>query len=503
MPRSRVVRGEPVIREADGSIAPNTGTVGSPHAETVGSPHRRHRGATGTAIIDGRIFFEEFNPALERSNGYGAWGKQGVFEKMRRTDGHVNRSLTIRHNPILSAKWAVVPPKRLTNDPLAKEIADFVSWNLFERNPWQSILSQALNYEHLGFYLFEVMEGDVMAPVERFPNLPRVEIEDGKTHSIGWTSFEARQPSTIERWFPQKQNPTKLASIQQFIGHTDRFVSGLFGQFNHVGFRKVSARNLLRFTRSQEGSNFEGISVIRPVYKYWKILEQLERLEAVRHERQNVGIPVITLPEDNQREGDEAKAQQLLANLTGQGKSFIVLPPGWEFSWETSGSGSGTNTAALMQILKRDIMDNVHAGFMTLGNKDTGSYALADTQEDHFAMGYVLIGRFIEMVFNQGLDDTSHIQRLVDFNYPGVTFYPELKALNLTSRDLQKILKAMNESVQSGALLKGAKVDEFAREVLDIEAEDPAAAAVDTPAPVTTVTEPVTPVTPAEELTNE
>jgi hypothetical protein len=56
-------------------------------------------------------------------------------------------------------------------------------------------------------------------------------------------------------------------------------------------------RRLVYYRVGAEGDNWEGVSLLRPVYKPWYIKDQLERLDAVgREEREALGLPSSTRP---------------------------------------------------------------------------------------------------------------------------------------------------------------------------------------------------------------
>lgn len=417
------------------------------------STHRSALGVGGTAILSGKIRYEEWNRALENEKGYGEWSRHGVYDEMRRTDPQVRRALWLLKLPILSADWAVEPGD---DDDESAEIADFVSSNLFEDLNWLDTIRQALGFYEYGFMLFEILDDSIEVARDRFPSLPGGRSsgrppKGATTEAIRWTAFEPRLPKTIYQWVPRKDRPCYVSEVVQWIGGDDT------GGARHV---RISGERLLRFTHEQEAGNFQGVSILRPLYKPWKIKDQLERLDAIRHERQNVGIPVITLPPDT-NDDDIDKAEKILSALASHEKGYLVLENGWQFKWDTSGQGQGTDVGARIEQLNRDIADGVLAGFMALGNGDTGSYALAETQADRHLDLITVGARQVEGVFNFGSEGISPIRRLVDLNYGRQAKYPTLRAKNLRSRDdWAQILPLVNQLLQSGALRTSRRLEE-------------------------------------------
>lgn len=412
--------------------------------------HTTPLGAGGTAIVQGRIQNEEHNRKLLNEKAYGEFDRVGVMEQMRRTDPHIWRSLKLLKLPIQATTWSMTP---VDDSPLQTEIAEFCSWAIFKRMPWSSTLRQSLNMKDFGFSLFEVLEEMAEVPAVRFPLHPspgRKTAGDSETKTAFlFSSWEPRLARTVEEWRAKPNRSTEVQSVVQWIGFTDT---------DTVGRRIMSAENLLRFTNEQEGGNFQGRSILRTVYKTWTILEMLEKLDAIRHERQNVGIAKITLPEEIQ-EGDLEKAEEMLASLASHEKSYIVLPFGWAFEWDTSGEGKGTDVLARMLDLKRDIADNVLAGFMTLGNGDTGSYALAETQADQYLTQLEECVEYIEDTISDGNDGVSFVKRLVDMNYGPQAEYPRAKAGNLRTKDYAKLLQLVIQMMQGDGITAKTKTD--------------------------------------------
>jgi hypothetical protein len=69
----------------------------------------------------------------------------------------------------------------------------------------------------------------------------------------------------------------------------------------------------------------EGTSILRAAYKHWYIKDKLYKLEAVKHERQSVGVPYIKVPNAAKKE-DKLEAKAILANMRANENAFLVLP---------------------------------------------------------------------------------------------------------------------------------------------------------------------------------
>ena len=392
------------------------------------APRRSRIGSGGTTILSGKIRYEEFNTALENEFGYGQFARQGVFDKMRRTSTQVQRALWLLKLPILAADPEVEAGDTTPED---EEIAALVAYNLFELIPWQARMREALTMFEFGFSAFEALADVVDVPLDRFPRLRPKKAGRPKAGEVApailFTDFEPRPAKTVYQWVPRQSKPTQVEEMVQWIGASD-------GSFMSLHPR-VPGDWLLRFTHDQEAGNFQGVSILRPLYKPWLMTDELETIDAIRHERQNCGIPVIELGPEASSDDDEDKAASILASLAGHEKAYVILPNGWKFRWDTSGQGQGTNIANRLEQLDRRIADGVLAGFMALGNGDTGSYALAETQADRHLDLITVGARYILGVLNHGSDGWSPVRRIVDWNYGPRSRYPKVCFKNLRSKD--------------------------------------------------------------------
>lgn len=419
--------------------------------------HTRQSGVGGTSILAGRIANEEYNRALENEEGYGDWSQAGTYDFMRRSDPDVKGQLTARKLPILGADPVLEPADE---SPLAMEIADFVSWCMFDLICWASHLRQGLLMYDLGFVLFEVLHGVKEPPQGRFPNLPM--LDSGKQLAVVFRDLAPRMPRTVYRWEALDDDETKVKRVIQLVGASDNHRSGL-----HTIWRE----NLLRYTLDQEAGNFQGVSALRAAHKPWKIKEALELVDSIRHERMNCGIFDVELPEGH-TEADEKKAEKIAAAIGSHEKSYIVRPHGMTAEWNTSGQGKGTEVGEAIERNRRAIADSLMTGFLTLGNGDTGSYALAETQADMFLLQVEGDAGLIEDIWNRGLDGVSHIRKLVELNY-GVEaardLTPQLRFKNLRSRDFSQILPLVLQAMSTGAITDDGEIENFVREKLGLK----------------------------------
>lgn len=435
------------------------------------APTDKRIGGPGTTIRFGRIQREEFNLDLENEKGVGdGFGIQGVFDKMRRTDPEIRQTLSLLSFPLLCATPKMEPGDETA---LAAEIAEFVSYNLFELNPWQPQIRHALTMLPFGFAVSETLWGNAEVPRSRFPNLPqagdhpkglgdapgpgRPALDDTVT-AFCLTACDGRAAKTIFQWAADPERPERLRFLVQRlpVGDTEQFT-----------YRAIPADRLLRWTHEQEGGNFAGTSAIRAAFKPWKIKEALETTDAIRHDRQNVGIAVLELPQEVNVD-ELAKLETILSRIGSFQGSWMSLPCGYKFRFETSGQGEGTKVELAIDRCTREILDATCAGFMALGNGDVGSYAMADVQKDAgFENAIEAKARLIEHGYNHGYDGWSPIKRLVDLNYGPQVRYPRFRLTNLRNGMLNLLAKLLT----AGGVASDKKLRDYIRANLNLPAE--------------------------------
>jgi hypothetical protein len=432
--------------------------------------HPRRSGESGIVIHLGRVFGEEDNDDLIGKKWFGDIERLGIADVMVQQDAHVRASLETVKAPIRGALWGMQPARASSSaqpTPAELEHADFVRSNLLEDLCWDDTLRKILDYAKAGFSLLEFTSEIVEVPAERFPLHPSPVKPNGMKDAWRVTGFEQRLPRTIDRWNMDPEKPGCVKSIRQWVSRSDTDSKG--------GYKDIDARDLLRFTFDQQGNNPEGFALLRSAYKAWKIKVVLEVLDSIRHERQNVGVPKITLPAGF-NEADRERALGIVEKIRGHERVGLVLPNGFQFSFDVSGSGAGTNVGEAIERCNRDIWMNVQATFMLLGNGDTGSYALAETLHDVHLLNLEGHCKLICDVFNIGVDAESIVRRAVRLNYGVQPRYPRLMVQNLPTRDWQKIIPVLAQGCAAGLFTPDDVLEDHLRVATYTPPRDPSTA---------------------------
>lgn len=374
------------------------------------SPLLESMGAPGTAIFQGIITNDDYNPDFYWRDAV------EIYDQMVRNDGQIMAITQQLELPIRRATWTVEP---FSEKPRDKEIASFIESCLFHDlvrttadgrrvyQKWDDILRHALMMLRYGFAAFEKVWRK----------------EDG------WVKLAHLMPMlplSVYRWWVGQDN--ELVGIQQytFKDYTYRFID-------------IPADKVLLFTHRMEGQNYQGFSLLRAAYKHWYYKDQFYKIEAIGLERNAIAVPYIELPASF-NSSDVSQAQAILANLRANESMGVTLPFGWKIGYIPGSEHYAGH--ALKSIEHHDVMiaRSVLAQFINLGSGETGTYNLAVDQRQDLLESLQAEAEYIEDVFSADL-----IPQLVDFNFSDVEGYPRIKASKLAQADITDLTDAISK----------------------------------------------------------
>ena len=377
-------------------------------------------GRSGTNIFSG-IISEEYLAELSGTRA------MKVYDEMRRSDATVRAALTAVQLPIRRAQWFVNPA---SDEDADKEVADFVERALFDLMSitWDDFLRQALLNTTYGVMVFEkVFEAKEV---------------DGATRVV-WGKFAPRLPRSITAW-------------QMSNGE-----SGISQVTPEGGTAEIPMEKLLIFTNEKEGDNWWGVSMLRSAYKHWYIKSNLEKIDAIAHERQGLGLPFVKLGQSATAE-DRQQAETILGNMRAHEQGYLVEPDSMAVEFKDMKASSTKDASRAIDYHDRLITKAVLAQFLNLGSGASGSYALS---QDHSA----LFLQSLEAIAN-GIVDTINkyaIPQLVDLNFT-VKEYPKLDYSGISRTDVDGISTAYQRLVQSGGIKPIEEDEAYLRKTLGL-----------------------------------
>lgn len=399
------------------------------HGEDSGLALMQEYGASGTAIFDGMIE-EDYNAAL---NGEVA---MDTYDQMRRSDSSIASALLMVELPIRAADWVIKAGKDKDgkSDETDMEVRDFIEWNLFERINFDDFIREALGMLPFGFSICEKVYAMVnnQIVIDRLP---------------------FRKQKTIEKW--QMENGKK--GITQVLPTPKK--TGKFKGHNRIS---LPEKKILIFSHRKEGDNYAGTSLLRTAYRHWYLMDRLYRLDALKHEKEALGIPVLKMP-DKASSKDKVAAKSILKKIRAHRLTGVLLPStDWVFEFADPKAGDGEGLWRSIKHHDRAISKNVLAQFMELGETKSGSRALSTDLSELFLMANKAIAKHLQETIN-----TYLVKQLVDFNY-NVDRYPCLHCQKLDEDELTAWAESLTKMVGNDVVRVDDQVEGEARRRLNL-----------------------------------
>ena len=357
-------------------------------------------------------------------------GRQGgtLYRRMRWSDPHIWGLRQAQNLPMLQAQAHMEPAtggaknaQGVVENPDAAAKAELAERLLLNDFPWRSFLQDSLLSLDYGFSCFEIVW----------------RIEDGEARC----RLALRPASSI--W---------VEDIHVKDGAIDHVVQRPID----CGERVIPGEKIVWFAHQNEGDSFTGRSIMRPMYKPWKIKEELE-IELPIMARKLGGVPDI--------ETDDEPDNETAAKLDNMGRRFGLTPDA--FFRHTADTritlltGNANISDILEAIKQRDteITSVCQAQVFDLGTSNSGSRALGTTLSDLFNNGIQAEAKGREDVLNArgGL-----IHQLIAENFPRDDNLPKLRFGNVQAVDLKSFAQALLWFSQAFPTLS-PEVQEWAR----------------------------------------
>jgi len=383
----------------------------------------------GTEIFGGDFFEEYLNEILGNE-----WAK--MADRMRRSSDQVGMLLTLVKNPIIGATWDI-DFKTETEEEI--KIKEFIEFNLFELIDFNQFIEEALTFIEFGHSVFEVVYRPQIRHL-RFPN------------TITLKKFSFIDPKTIEEWHVRRDG--NLESLRQ-CADGDLQVDVI-----------VSADKLMTFAINKEGANFEGRSLLRPIFGNWKRKQEFLKIKAIGIERTSTGTPIGILPQGADSDTKRSVLQKILKAFISHQRSSVVVPHGTEIkNFELSFDADKVENAITKE--RMGMSQSFLAGFMDLSTSSgTGSFALSNNLMNIFFGSIQLYANKVSYELNK------IIKTLVDVNFGEQLIYPKLKASNITDKIGKDFVEQISVLTQRGYLAPNPTTKEFIRKKLNLPESD-------------------------------
>lgn len=343
-------------------------------------------GRTGLNRYGGHVA-EELHPKLRGTMA------TKVYMEMRDNDPIIGAILFLIKMLMRQSKWTVQPPSSsnedMANAQFLRECKDDCS------HTWEDFISEVLSMLVFGWSLHEIVykvrDGDSRDATRRS------RFSDGR---IGWRKIEIRAQETLQEWKFDDEGGIEGMYQDPPPDYQRRF---------------IPIEKALLFRTETTKANPEGRSILRNGYVSWHYAKNLRIFEAIGIERDLAGLPKLEVPPhimlSDAPAADQAlyaSLQKMVSEIKRDEREGIIVPAemytdsagkdvrtGYKFSLVTAG---GSRQIDVNQVIKRyesRIAMTVLAEFILLGMDKVGSFALASTKTNMFA---VSIGAWLDMI---------------------------------------------------------------------------------------------------------
>ena len=311
------------------------------------------RGFAGKSVPSWNMYVDDVEQVPEL-----AWPNSvNTFEKMR-NDAQISGLLAGLTLPIRRYRWVLDPGE--ANPEAVAKLADDLALPVLGDEQLHSVASSTRQFNHDTFLRHALL-----------------------SLAYGFMPFEIVGEIVDGWWRMSKLSPRMPRTVMAFSMDPTGTLQGI-RQTNMPLQQMIPADRLVLFTWDKEGAHFSGRSVLRPMYKHWLIKDRLLRIDAMKHERNGMGVPIATASPNASL--DEIKALNLMAQQLKVGDaSGGALPPGSDMKLIGT-TGSIPDTIASIKYHDEAMARSMLMMFMQLGTTESGSRALGESLIDWFAL---------------------------------------------------------------------------------------------------------------------
>ena len=273
--------------------------------------------------------------------------------------------------------------------------------------------------------------------------------DDGK---IYWRKWAPRHPVTLDHW-----------EIK------DGDMAGMWQTWEGKNIL-IPAEKLLHYTTTGAGkNNFEGVSIFEGCYTSWFFVKNLQILEAIICERMS-GTPIMQLPEnvdftDTSATSPVTVAKTIVRNVKISEDMGMVLPSGWEFSYQMPAHGPSIDIGTVITRHQRDFARVMLMDFIMLGGGEGGSFAMI---KDKSSMYLVALNTFLSKIAS--VINRQAITRLFELNsFPEGSGNPTVFFDKLAKVDLSDFSKMISQLFNAGAVTYDLDTENQVRRMIGLE----------------------------------
>jgi hypothetical protein len=356
-----------------------------------------------------------------------------MYARMR-TDPKLAAILKAYSLPIRRATWAIDPAG--CRDEVVQVVADDLGLPIMgaDTTPGPARRRGVSWTEHIRLALLSLVFG--FACFER-----RYEIRNGQARLI---NLGERMPWTIAQINLNRDGT--IASVTQDLAYTT----------------PITANRLVWYANDREGATWTGRSLLRQAYGPWLLKHEMWRVHATSNRRFGMGIPSVEAP-PGATPAQVQEAQRLASAMRVGDTAGAGVPHGFKVNL-TGLSGSVPNTLEFIKYFDQQMSTMALAGFLDLGQTETGSRALGESFVDLFMLSLQAVADELAAVATSGQPGlTGIVTDLVDLNWGEDEPAPRIRCTDVGERhDLTA--QAIGELITAGAITADAALEAYLRD---------------------------------------
>lgn len=374
------------------------------------------------------------------------------YDEMRKTDATVKSVSMFIKLPVRSAVWSLEPANET---PAAHVVRDMVAWNVglegqlgVMNQSWSRQLDQGLTAVEMGPCFEELI----------WPELGDLRVwrdADGDEHPVKPLLRLALRPAkSIQR---VERNPDgTIKRVTQSI----------------AGTKPIPGDKLSYFVLEDEAGQWEGASLLRPMWGPWRLKRALMIAAGIGWDRFSMGLPVVHHPDT--AEGEE-RAKAIGRSIRGHQRAYVRFPVPQGMTKEESEWAleivNGAQTLADPTPLLKWFCDQIaEAGlqqFARQGMGETGARATAEVQVDPYFLAVQTIANDLAR------ERTRQVfRKIVEVNFgreAADTLTPKLTVSRIQARNVTVVAQAMSLLNAIGFSFTDRDTQDDVRELLGLK----------------------------------
>ena len=357
------------------------------------------------------------------------------------------------------------------DDAAADKNAQFVdeSWRDMSQNPADILAECVQGVVVFGWEYKEIVYKQRNGPVFNQPGLSSV-FSDGK---IGWRKFASRSQDTLTRWvFDPKGGVRGMVQLPP----------------PDFQLREIPIVKSLLFRHEMHKNNPEGLSMLRNAYRSWYFAKKIEEIEGIGIERDLAGLPVIEHPAELSHPNATTdqkivynSLKTLVRDIRRDEQSGVTLPQEYDEHGNPMYKLSLLNTGGRRQIDTNEVLNRLYAhiamtllaDWLVMGHEKVGSFALASSKTELFAIALGSLLDSVAMTINR-----HAVPRLLRLNGMDEALAPKLVHGDIETQDIQQLASGLQTMANAGMplfpdeKLEGYLRTQFGLPEIDSEARD-------------------------------